>query len=98
MEDGGYKKSEGIHGCDSGGDFSLGRVACDLLVRQAVEVCTHRSEAKEWPSGLGVTEWVSVGMEELLCETGGPIFTVWVELEAQAEEGECEEQPEVLKN
>lgn len=47
---------------------------------------------------MGVTEWVSVGMEELLCGTGGPVFTVWVELEAQAEEGECEEQPEVLKN
>lgn len=41
MEDRGYRKSEGIHGCDSGGDFSLGHVECDLLVRQAVEVCAH---------------------------------------------------------
>lgn len=96
MEDRGYRKSEGIHGCDSGGDFSVGHVECDLLVMQAVEVCAHRSEAKEGSLGLGVTEWVSVGMELLLCETGGPIFTVWVELGAQAKEGECEEQPEEL--
>lgn len=85
MEERGYKESEGIHGCDSGGDFLLGHVERDLLVRQAVEVCTHPSEAKGGSLGLGVTEWVSVGVEELLCETGGPMFTVWVELEAQAE-------------
>lgn len=38
VEDRGYKTSEGIHGCASGGDFSLGHVECELLVRQAVEV------------------------------------------------------------
>ena len=36
-----HRKSEGEFECGSGHEFSLGHAKCHLLVRQAVEMCTH---------------------------------------------------------
>ena len=73
-----HRKSEGEFECGSGHEFSLGHAKCHLLVRQAVEMCTHTAMGSFGNplhlEGVG-------GCGQLPGGACGAVFTVWVEVE-----------------